>query len=81
MTSILAVILVIIHLLKPNLKFGRVFDESYPYMKFGANQVKNDNVRITTKEDRRTDRGTNRKQQSTANIRYRPHKSLTCYVS
>ena len=40
MTSILAVILVIIHLLKPILKFGRVFDESYPYMKFGGNQVK-----------------------------------------
>ena len=50
-------------------------------MKFEGNQVKNDNVRVTTKEDRRTDKGTNQKQQSAANIGSHPDKSLTYYVS
>ena len=54
MAAILSAILVIVCQTKPVLDLEGVFDGSHPYMKFGRNPMKNDQVRVTT--DRRTDK-------------------------
>ena len=45
--AILLAILFIICLTKPIFQLGREFDKSNPYMKFGRNSMKNDQVRVT----------------------------------
>ena len=48
-------ILVRVHWTKPTFGLGQNIDESNPYMKFGRNQVINDLITVSSKEDGWTD--------------------------
>ena len=49
---------------QPIFELERVFDGSYPYMKFGRNQIKNDYVRVTKTADGQTDGWTDRQTKN-----------------